>query len=354
MSSLSITGDTVSAVTQWALHRLGYPLVTVELTNRQLEYAFNESVEQFSFYIQQWALRNQLANIMGLPTVQDFTRRFVAQDFDFVIELTKAYSIQAGVGGDRPVLRDSFVLSAGTQVYQLPGDRIITEVLWQEPVAIDAYRLDPFNTSNFAVTEFGFSYMGNSLSYIVPVYWSLYNAQNFELKNKVRQGDFLYRVLPSSGGTNEVTLYPVPTEKHDGINVWYFYWDPSNTLNKYASSSPGENISVPSDVRLDEIPYSAMNFWSQMWIKKYTLAVCKETLGRIRGKFGSLKIPDSEVVLDANQLLQEGQDEQRQLIEQLNAELDKLDYSAMIRDSAESAESINQHLSFTPMGIWVG
>lgn len=353
MADFTITDGALTAVTDWAVHRLGYPLVTVELDNRQLEYAFNESVEQFSYYIQQWAMRNNLANAMGLPTEQDFTRRFVAQDFEFMRELTKAYSVQAGIGGDTPIRKDSFTLVEGTQQYNLPDDRIITEVMWVEPVAIDRYLLDPYSNPHWATTEFGFAYMGNSLSYIVPVYWSLYHAQNFELRNKVRRGDYSYTVLPWSGGSNQVTMFPVPGTHDNGKRVWYFYWDTAD-LNKYSGQTPGENISVPSDIRLDEIPYTAMNSWSQMWIKKYTLGVCKETLGRVRGKFASLNVPDAEVQMDAQDLLSEGREDQSRLIEELVAELDKLDFSELIAGEADVAENLNRQLSFNPMGIFLG
>lgn len=356
MSDLKITGSTVSAVTNWVVHRLGYPVVSVELDNSQLEYAFNESVEQFSYYITNWAMRNNLANALGLPSDQDFTLRFVRQDFEFNKAFAKAYSTQAGVGGDIPVHKDSFTLTSKTQDYYLPTGRTMTEIMWVEPVAIDRYLLDPTSNPHWSTTEFGFSYMGNSLSYIVPVYWSLYQSQNFELRNRIRKGDYSYTLLPWSGGgadANHLTLYPIPQDSDAGKKVWYFYWD-ADDLNKYTGVTEGEYVSNPADIQFDEIPYSAMNSWAQMWIKKYTLAVSKEILGRIRGKFNSLPIPDAEVQMDADALLAEGKDEQTQLLEELTTELEKLDYGAMIEGSANDAANLNAQLSFNPGGIWIG
>ena len=356
MSTLSITSTTVSAVTDWVVHRLGYPVVSVELDNTQLEYAFNESVEQFSFYITQWAMRNNLANALGLPSDQDFTMRFVRQDFEFNKSFAKAYSVQAGVGGDVPVHRDYFTLTGNVQDYYIPTGRVVSEILWVEPVAIDRYLIDPYANPHWATSEFGFSYMGNSLSYIVPVYWSLYHAQNFELRNKVRRGDFSYTLLPWSGGgsnANHVTLFPIPGDNDAGKLTWYFYWD-ENDLNKYSGVTEGEYVSNPADVTFNEIPYSAMNSWAQMWIKKYSLAVTKEILGRIRGKFNSLPIPDAEVQMDADALLAEGKDEQTSLMEELAAELEKLDYGNMIESAATDAANLNAQLAFNPGGIWVG
>lgn len=353
MSNLPITNASVSAVTDWVVHRLGYPVVSVELDDNQLQYAFNEAVEQFSYYITEWSMRNNLANALGLERDTDFTRLFVAQDFNFSLELTKAYSVQAGVGGDIPVNRDFFTITGGTQDYYLPNGRTVTEVMWVEPVAIDRYLMDPYANPHWATTEFGFSYMGNSLSYIVPVYWSLYHAQNFELRNRVRRGDFSYTLLPWSGGQNWVQLSPVPADHDDGKKVWYFYWVDED-LNKYSGRTPGDVVSNPADIRFDEIPYTAMNSWAQFWIKRYTLAVSKEILGRIRGKFGSLPVPDAEVTMDADALLSEGQQEQQELVEEVQQELDKLDYSTLIEGGANDAENLNRHLQFTAAGIYLG
>lgn len=356
MSNLSITGSSVTAVTNWVCHRLGYPVVSVELDDTQLEYAFNESVEQLSFFITQWAMRNNLSNALGLPSDQDFTLRFVRQDFEFNKSFAKAYSVQAGIGGDIPVNKDYFILTGNTQDYFLPTGRTITELLWVEPVAIDRYLLDPYANPNWATTEFGFSYMGNSLSYIVPVYWSLYQAQNFELRNKVRRGDYSYTLTPWSGGgslPNHLTLWPVPGDNETGKKVWYFYWADSD-LNKYSGITEGAYVSNPADIQFNEIPYSAMNSWAQMWIKKYTLALAKEILGRIRGKFGSLPVPDAEVQMDADALLAEGKEEQEKLMEDLTSELEKLDYGNLIEGSATDAANLNAQLSFNPGGIWLG
>jgi len=357
MSDLSITSATVQSVTQWVVHRLGYPVVSVELDDKQLEYAFNESVEQLSYYLVEWSMRNNIANALGLPSNQDFSRIFVVQDFEFSRALAQAYSVQAGVGGDIPVNKDFFILTGGTQEYTIPSGRTVTDVMWVEPAAIDRYLVDPYANANWAQTEFGFAYMGNSLTYITPVYWSLYHAQDFELRNRVRRGDYSYKLLPSStfpdDGTQIATLYPVPGDKDNGKGVWYFYWD-NDDLNKYADGTPGELVSSPGDIRIDEIPYSAMNSWAQFWIKNYTLAVAKEILGRIRGKFNSLPIPDADVQMDAQDLLQEGKEEQQSLIQDLSDELDKLDYSSFLEDAAGDAENLNRQLSFNPGGIFLG
>jgi len=45
------------------------------------------------------------------------------------------------------------------------------------------------------------------------------------------------------------------------------------------------------------------------WIFQYSLAICKEMLGRIRGKFEKAKTPDGDLALDFKALLKESENE---------------------------------------------
>ena len=56
--------------------------------------------------------------------------------------------------------------------------------------------------------------------------------------------------------------------------------------------------------------------------RKYTLALAKEMLGSIRGKYQSLPIPGDETTLDYTRLLSEAASEKDALIIQLREDLD--------------------------------
>ena len=57
--------------------------------------------------------------------------------------------------------------------------------------------------------------------------------------------------------------------------------------------------------------------------RKYALALCKEMLGGIRGKYQSVPIPGSETTLDYSRLLSEATAEKEALIIQLREDLDE-------------------------------
>ena len=54
-----------------------------------------------------------------------------------------------------------------------------------------------------------------------------------------------------------------------------------------------------------------LNNPAQIWVRKWFVAYCKETLSRVRGKFsGSLKTPDGELTMEYATLATEGKDVQ--------------------------------------------
>ena len=68
----------------------------------------------------------------------------------------------------------------------------------------------------------------------------------------------------------------------------------------------------------------------QQWIRRFSLALSKETLGQVRGKFGgSIPIPGDNVTLNASDLLSQAQTEQTALREELNKQLDEMLYTKL-------------------------
>ena len=304
MAEYSATSAEVTGITEFVKSMFGYPVVNVELSANHYTYAFNNSIEEYSSYITQWAIKAHMANAMGLPSSQDFTARWVAQNFEFSKSFAKAYSEQINVGGEVPIYKSAFTISEGKQVYYLPDDIELNEVMWQAPPAINRYLIDPNNNPAWVNSEFGWGYMGTSLQYITPVYFTIQLANATEIRYRTLRGDFNYIVRPAgadatrtgedyTGRTrNAVYLHPTPTADKDGDRIWYFY-KRRDDLNSYSSLTSGTQVSNPGTIQMNEIPYSSFNSSAQRWVKQYTLASCKEILGRIRSKFSTMPIPDA-------------------------------------------------------------
>jgi hypothetical protein len=115
-------------------------------------------------------------------------------------------------------------------------------------------------------------------------------------------------------------------------------------------------VKLPSDVPIDELAWDDLNNPSQQWVRRWFIGLCKETLGRVRGKYsGNLKTPDSELTMDYTSLLTEGKDERAKLEEELKARLERMRPEKMMEKQAITAEQLNKSLKFRalPRQIYV-
>ena len=177
-----------------------------------------------------------------------------------------------------------------------------------------------------------------------------------------------YRITAGPGGTpgdpgaavRNVHLMNVPGGRFDFGNmgksrVWYWYYDtaPSGSTNGSREECLIKNRDIallPSDIRLDEIPYEELNSPAQSWVRRYFFAKCKEQLGRVRGKFGgALKTPDADLTLEFDSLLNESKEEVGKLIEELSERLTRMKDTTQKEESASNAETLNRTLSYRPM-----
>ncbi len=360
---------------------LGEPVVGVELRDSQLEVAFCKAIREYSHFINQWALENRMSQMLGLPKEIDFTLKYISNNFSLERSFAKAYSEQVGVGADsnRELKTAAIALTAGTQDYYIESGREINEVLWFTPSFINLFGLDAYANSNLSYYEFGASFAGQSLYYIMPLYDTLLTSQAAELRNKVRGSEYSYRIVGGPNGTKKLSLYPVPRVSSDNYGlvgastpgtVFYRYYDQvgvaGNSLFSGYTANPGYTggtwsqgnglVSGPSDAQLNWLSYEELNSSSKYWVQKFALTIAMRILGlNIRGKFsGTLPIPDAELTLNANALSEAATAEMDKLKEELRAELEKLNFKALLENNAMMQENINKTLGFVPLGIFLG
>ena len=100
--------------------------------------------------------------------------------------------------------------------------------------------------------------------------------------------------------------------------------------------------------------YSYINEPGRQWIRKYTLALAKEMLGSVRGKYQSLPIPGSETTLDYSRLLSEASAEKEALIAQLREDLEATTTLKQAeRSTAESEQTQMQYTVDNPYQIYI-
>lgn len=375
-------------LTNRIMRKLGAPVMGVELIDEQIEECFCEAIEEYSYQVNNWVLQNRLGEMLGLPSEVDFTLKYISNSLYFEKSFSKAYGEQAGLGanGTREVKQDFIALTAGTQNYIIPANREVDEILWFTPSYINLFGLDPFSNTNIAFTEFGASFAGQTLYHVMPVFDTILTAQAAELRNRVRGSEYSHIIRPGSNGTKVLRLSPIPTNTQGmpdngyGIGggagtpgtIFYTYRDRdglygnpdfvgSNANPGWTGATGGTNVvgnglvSGPSDAKLNLIKWSQLNSVAQTWVRKYAQAKAKELLGiGIRGKFkGALPIPDAEVTLNYDDLISNGREDAKELIDQLREDLKEMSYEKIMEKKASIQESINKTLGYGPMGLFV-
>ena len=100
--------------------------------------------------------------------------------------------------------------------------------------------------------------------------------------------------------------------------------------------------------------FKDINEVGKQWIKKYGLALSKELLGNIRSKFGSIPIPNSEVVLDGETLRTEATTEKEALIAELRETLEQTSRKIMLEADSEESTRLQEKLNKVPLNIYIG
>ncbi len=133
------------------------------------------------------------------------------------------------------------------------------------------------------------------------------------------------------------------------IDNQYEPWDDTGR-----GSTGSKGINNLNTVPFNNLPYSSINSIGKQWIRRFALALTKEMLGQIRGKFASIPIPGESVTLNASDLLSQAAAEQSALRDELKAILDMITYDKLAEVDSSMQDSAEKVLSNVPTGIYVG
>lgn len=122
-----------------------------------------------------------------------------------------------------------------------------------------------------------------------------------------------------------------------------------------------EDESAPTSIvtNVSEVPYtnptfSKINSVGRQWIFEFTLALARELLAYVRGKYTSLPIPDSEATLNQSDLLTDARAEKESLIRQLREMLGEASRAKQLEKKALETENLEKTLRGVPMLIYIG
>lgn len=221
----------------------------------------------------------------------------------------------------------------------------INEIFHFSPQA--AYRFfDTTSAINYLNNQFSFeSFTPETVFYVLPVFEDLLRAGQLDISNRIRRSNYSYRLQGQ-----DLRIFPRPTSSNPQ-NLFIKFSFPSDPFkpNLPFSDESIEGVSNLSNVPFGNITFSKINQMSRQWIRQYTLALCKETLGLVRSKFSSVPIPGSDVTLNGSDLISQGREDQLKLSEKLTETLDKLTYQKLLEADAAQSESMMNILRRVPV-----
>lgn len=357
-------------------HRLGAPIRKIELEDEMLCTLLEISIEDHSAFINEWLIEAQWSSLYGKDiTVTDLSQALTTRGLGYEDSFTYAYSKIVGLQARGPweLKQDYVTIKTGQQVYEIPAGREINEVLWITPPTMDhalfgAYGIGdmgfgggfgqlPFGAGGVAGFGGGF-FLGSS-------YDILTRDADLDLKQRIISSDLIYKVTAGPNGTKLLHLLPPPGSRirfgMSGLNnsidvtgskVWYHYYETTSDEERQRCLNANKDIiKLPSDVPIDVVNFSELNNPSKQWVRDYFTAMCKETLGRVRGKFGgSLGVTDAEVTMDYDSLLSEAKEDKTALWDRLKERLERLMPDKMLERKALEAENLNKSLQYRPLG----
>lgn len=368
-----------SSSAMWAAKRLGYPIVDIEMIDVNFYACFEESVLEYNRVLNEFNIVNNLLEVQGLPqdTYKNLNGMMVkGTALPNVVQLSKQYGSEALVGGEVPLKRASFPVTAsrsssygggphgsqqvfdlnkiiGQDIEQLSSSRIeVRRVFHYRPPAV-ARIYDPFSMTGMSysniLTEMGFSAYSPATQFLMtPIFEDLERIQAIEFNDMVRKSAYGFEIF----GNNMLRVFPIPT---DNFRIYIdYYVESDKDITNFKSGSRYEYSSDPSDVPYEYCQYCKINQPSKQWIKKYFLALCKETLGRILQKYSTVPIPGGEVTLDGAELRSEAEKEKETLNEKLRDMFEASLRINQIENRAKESEAIETMLSKVPLHVYIG
>ena len=116
-----------------------------------------------------------------------------------------------------------------------------------------------------------------------------------------------------------------------------------------------DGVNNMNTLPFENIAYESINSIGKQWIRRFGLALSKETLGQIRGKFGgNVPIPGENVTLNSADLLGQAKDEQDKLREELKTILAEMTYDKLIETDKTMSDNQQSLVAKVPLKIFVG
>ena len=347
---------------KFAAQRLGYPLVEIELQDLNFYTAFEEAITTYGNELYAYQVSDNLLTFQGVTSsISASNEELVQENFSEIVRLSNQYGTEAGVGGTVTYHKGILPLTASVQTYDLnewarsqdiEGRIEVKRVYYEISPAILRY-FDPYAGTGVGMQQmmdsFGFGSFSPAINFmLMPVNYDLQKIQAIELNDQIRKSQYTFELK-----NNQLKVFPIPVAR--GVEKLCFDYVKLDEVNQpYFDRNGREIITNASNVPYQNPNYTRINSVGRQWIFEYGLALVKEILGYVRGKYSQIPIPGSEVTLNQSDLIAAATSEKTALIERLRAYFESTSRKTLLQKKAEEGEAQNKTLGQAPMTIYIG
>jgi len=345
----------------FASRRLGYPIVEIELQDLNFYAAFEEAITTYGNEIYAYQVAENLLTLQGAPTnTAPGNNELVQGSLSNVILLSNQYGTEAGVGGTVSWYTGSLTLTPGVQNYDMKswatsqniqGGIEIKRIFYENTPAITRY-FDPYAGAGAGMMSLmdsmGFGGYSPAMNFmLMPLSYDMQKFQMIEFNDQIRKSQYSFELV-----NNMLRIFPIPNGGVDTLRFEYILLSDRN--QPYVERNGQSIITNASNVPYTNPTYTTINSIGRQWVFEYGLAIVKEILGYVRGKYSTVPIPGSEVTLNQGDLISAATTEKQALIERLRAYLDTTSRKVLLENKSLEAEYQNKTIAQVPMTIFIG
>ena len=356
--------------------RLGGDVLDIELTEENIYANYEDAVLEYSYLVNVHQSKNILGSALGGTTGSfDHTGerltgptnaqlKYPKLNFEIAFKIGDKFATEAGVGGTQTIYSASVTTVADQQDYDLQAileaDSTYSSIVGNKRVKIrNVFYVSPRQMWRFYGYYGGLNVVGDMSTYgqyaddssfqVIPAWQNKIQAISYEDHLYTRTSHYSYEVID-----NKLRLYPIPSSVSPE-KFWFRFTVDDQDIWEDSDDHGQDGINNMNTLPFENVPYENINSMGKQWIRRFALALSKETLGQIRGKFGgNVPIPGESITLNASDLLSQAKAEQDALRDELKTILDELTYNKLLATDKEMVDSAKAIVTETPLKIFVG
>jgi len=325
----------------WGLHRLGYPVVSVELSRDQLMFAFYEAWQEFSQYISEFLIQENYDNFLIKNIFQnegEIFEKLPKPNSSLLIELSDRYGMY-----DMNTEYIIIPLTASQSVYDLKDYITASGKIRIQNVIVNRPRIglgstlygNAFVFNNYSPFTVGYGAGWNIGQVLTPLSYIATTMNSSDLAYRIYRKLHAFEII--SGSLIRIT--PVPNA--DGFLTIRYKFEKDET----------DQISIFNSIfytKTGLLDLAKLNDNSIMVIRFLFLIKIIETLMFIRKKYDNYALPNAELTLNID-TLRELKDQLKEKIEKYKEWLENMKLHARLNKRKEEAEAIESELQRYPM-----